>query len=439
MTTPEPGAQPAAQGAEPVREPGTRVVAASMQVPEPVEGTGSRVSGGGFDGLSHRGSVATEVPVPILQPGVGPIPGDHYLRATPETVLWGRLPCADDAAVLEIRSGESVTFDTVSHEGILDDQGKDPASYFASHGVPRDQVLDDAIEIAASGSRDPFADGPHVVVGPVHVAGARPGDLLKITVETLVPRVPYGVISNRHGKGALVGELPRGEHNVSVFATVAERDGILHGTLPIVEGGEPVVAFPLAPFLGTMGVAVAGSERPHSVPPGTHGGNIDINLLVEGTTLFLPVQVEGALAYVGDPHFAQGDGEVALTALEASLRATLRFEVIPADAARAAFGEVTGPLVRTPDYLVPTGMDPDLDAAMRACVRSSLALLHGRWGVDEHLGYAYLSAATDFDISQVVDIVSGVHARIREADFAAVPSVEPRALASLQTPEGDVE
>ena len=368
--------------------------------------------------------------VPILQPGTGPIPGDHYVRATPDTVLWGRLPCATDAPVLTIASGESVTFDTVSHEGILDDQGKDPRAFFASHGVPAEQVLVDAIEIAGAVSRDAAADGPHVVVGPVHVTGARPGDLLKITVEALAPRVPYGVISNRHGKGALAGELPRGDHNVSVFSAVSARDGVLHGTLPVVEGGEPVVAFPLAPFLGTMGVAVAGDERPHSVPPGAHGGNIDINLLVEGTSIFLPVQVEGALAYVGDPHFAQGDGEVALTALEASLRATLRFEVIPAVAARAAFGEVVGPLVRTPEYLVPTGMDPDLDAAMRACVRASLELIHGRWGVDEHLAYAYLSAATDFDISQVVDIVSGVHARIREADFAAVDAVEPESLAS---------
>ncbi|MEZ3158096.1 acetamidase/formamidase family protein [Microbacterium sp. BWR-S6Y] len=375
-------------------------------------------------------AVSPTSPLEILQPGVGPIPGDHYVPATPATVMWGRLPCAADAAVLEVASGESVTFDTVSHEGILDDQGKDPLAYFSAHGVPADHVLADAIEIAASVVRDPFADGPHVVVGPVRVRGARPGDLLKITVEALAPRVPYGVVSNRHGKGALVGELPRGEHNVSVFAAVAERDGILHGTLPVVEGGEPIVAFPLAPFLGTMGVAVAGDERPHSVPPGAHGGNIDVNLLVEGTTLFLPVQVDGALAYVGDPHFAQGDGEVALTALEASLRATLRFEVIPADAARAAFGEVTGPLVRTPEYLVPTGMDPDLDAAMRACVRASLALIEGRWGMAEHLAYAYLSAATDFDISQVVDIVSGVHARIREADFAGVPAVEPVALAS---------
>lgn len=379
--------------------------------------------------------------VPILQPGVGPVPGDHYVRATADTVRWGRLPCAADAPVLTIASGESVTFDTVSHEGILDDQGKDPRAFFAAHGVAPEEVLDDAIEIAASVPRDVLADGPHVVVGPVHIGGARPGDLLKITVESLVPRVPYGVVSNRHGKGALVGELPRGEHNVSVFSAVRERDGVLHGTLPVAEGGEPVVAFPLAPFLGTMGVAVAGDEHPHSVPPGRHGGNIDINLLVEGTTLFLPVQVEGALAYVGDPHFAQGDGEVALTALEASLRATLRFEVIPADAARAAFGEVTGPLVRTPDYLVPTGMDPDLDAAMRACVRSALSLIGARWGMDEHLAYAYLSAATDFDISQVVDIVSGVHARIREADFATVPSVEPAALRTdgASTPHGGGE
>ncbi len=139
--------------------------------------------------------------------------------------------------------------------------------------------------------------------------------------------MPYGVISNRHGKGALVGELPRGDYHVSVFTPVEERDGRLVGLLPIVDDGPRVVAFPLSPFLGTMGVAVSGGERPHSVPPGSHGGNIDINLLVEGTVLYLPVQVAGALAYVGDPHFAQGDGEVALTALEASLRATLRFDV----------------------------------------------------------------------------------------------------------------
>ncbi|MGB4778515.1 acetamidase/formamidase family protein [Microbacterium sp.] len=347
---------------------------------------------------------------------MGPIPGDHYLPATPATVLWGRLPCETDAAVLTVSPGETVTFDTVSHEGILPDQGQDPLGFFTGHGVADDAVLTDAVEIAASVPRDPDLDGPHVVTGPVFVEGVQPGDLLKITVVSLAPRVPYGVISNRHGKGALPGILPRGPRNVSVFTPVI--DG--HGALPLTADGERVVTFPLAPFLGTMGVAVAGTERPHSVPPGAHGGNIDINLLVEGTVLYLPVQVPGALAYVGDPHFAQGDGEVALTALEASLRATVRFDVVPRAEALAAFGELAGPMVRTSEYLVPTGLDPDLNEAMRKAVRAALDLLQARYGMAEDLAYAYLSAATDFDISQVVDIVCGVHARIREADFAGV-------------------
>lgn len=376
--------------------------------------------GRGFAGRIHD-------ELPTLQPDTGDIPGDHYLRSTPATVMWGRLPCRTDAAVLTIAPGDTVTVDTVSHEGILEDQGKDPAAFFASHGVAEGSVLEDAIEIAGALARDPLADGPHVATGPIRIEGALPGDLLKITVERLDPRVPYGVISNRHGKGALPGELPRGEHSVSVFTPIERRGGRWVGVLPVVEGGERVVEFPLAPFLGTMGVAVDADERPHSVPPGTHGGNIDIKLLVEGAVLYLPVQVEGALAYVGDPHFAQGDGEVALTALEASLRATMRFDVVPRAEALAAFGEVAGPLVRTEEYLVPTGMDRDLGVAMRNCVRAALSLLHARYGMDEHLAYAYLSAATDFDISQVVDIVCGVHARIREADFAAIAVRPPAA------------
>ena len=367
-----------------------------------------------------------------LQPGTGPIPGDHYLPSTLDTVLWGRLPCEADAAVLRVASGQTVTIDTVSHEGILEDHGKDPLGYFTSQGVDAASVLEDAIAIAAGLSRDPATDGPHVVTGPIFVEGARPGDLLKITVEHLAPRVPYGVISNRHGRGALRGELPRGDYHVSVFTPVEERDGALYGVLPVVDDGPRIVSFPLAPFLGTMGVAVAGDERPHSVPPGPHGGNIDINLLVEGSVLYLPVQVDGALAYVGDPHFAQGDGEVALTALEASLRATLRFDIVPQDEAIAEFGVLLGPLVRTPEYLVPTGLDEDLNEAMRKCVRAALSLIEARWGLSEHLAYAYLSAATDFDISQVVDIVCGVHARIRESDFAAID----RAL--LLQPPGEV-
>jgi acetamidase/formamidase len=368
----------------------------------------------------------------ILQPGAGPIRG-VYLPADPATVFWGRLPCGVDAPVLEVDPGVEVTIDTISHEGVLEDQGSDPVAFFGSHGVAPEDVLRDAVELTRTRQR-PAEDGPHVVTGPILVRGAQPGDLLAIEVAELLPRVPYGVISNRHGRGALPGEFPRGATTVSIFATLdAPGEGLFAQNGALIEpkvshfgqiasvprraGAAERVHFPINPFLGTMGVAVAGEERPHSVPPGMHGGNIDINLLTAGSTLYLPVLVPGALAYVGDPHFAQGDGEVALTALEASLRATLRFRVIPADDPLAPFVHAHGPVVETPDHWVPTGLDEDLREAMKKSVRAAIAFLVGRYQMDEEHAYAYLSAATDFDISQVVDRVTGVHARIRKADF----------------------
>jgi acetamidase/formamidase len=348
----------------------------------------------------------------VLQPGEGPIRGT-YLPADPAQVLWGRLPSGADAPVLVVDADSEVTIDTISHEGVLDDQGSDPLAFFAGHGVAADGVLRDAVALTSTRQRDP-EDGPHVVTGPVFVRDAQPGDLLAIEVVELLPRVPYGVISNRHGRGALPGEFPRGDHNVSIFASL---DDDSTASLPLRAGADERVSFPTAPFLGIMGVAVPGDERPHSVPPGLHGGNIDINLLTVGSTLYLPVLVPGALAYVGDPHFAQGDGEVALTAMEASLRATLRFRIVPADDPFAPFVHEYGPVVETPEYWVPTGMDEDLREAMKKSVRAAIRFLVGGYSMDEEHAYAYLSAATDFDISQVVDRVTGVHARIRKADF----------------------
>ncbi|NQX27730.1 acetamidase/formamidase family protein [Microbacteriaceae bacterium VKM Ac-2854] len=353
-----------------------------------------------------------------LQPREQVAADADYLPATLDTVLWGRLPCASDRPVITVDPGAELTIDTLSHEGVLEDQGRDPRAFFGSHGVHPDGVLTDAVAVAASDLRDPAHDGPHVVTGPIAVRGARPGDVLKLTLLEATPRVPYGVISNRHGRGALPGEYPLGPASYSAFASVEEAaDGSQRGVLPLVLGGEKVARFPLRPFLGIMGVAVAGDERPHSVPPGPFGGNIDISLLTAGTTLYLPVQVPGALAYVGDPHFAQGDGEVALTAMEASLRVRVRFELLPRDEALVQFGELAGPLGETSEFLVPTGMDADLDVAVQNCVRAAIALLQARFGMDPSQAYAYLSAATDFNISQVVDLVKGVHARIRVSDF----------------------
>jgi acetamidase/formamidase len=350
----------------------------------------------------------------ILQPGHALPDGATYLPASVGHVLWGRLPCATDDPVLRVEPGAEIVVDTISHEGILEDQGRDPRAYFAAAGAH--DVLDDAVALAASDlPRTWGVDGPHVTTGPIEVRGAKVGDLLAIRVLETVPRVPYGVISNRHGRGALAGEYPLDGEVFSVFATVDEHG---RGQMPRGPGQDTTVGFELRPFLGIMGVAVAGDQRPHSVPPGPHGGNIDINLLTAGSTLYLPVQVDGALAYVGDPHFAQGDGEVSLTAMEASLRVRLGFDVIAREDAVTAFGELAGPMAETSEFLVPTGMDHDLDIAVQDCVRAAIALLQARFGMDPRHAYAYLSAATDFNISQVVDLVKGVHARIRKADFA---------------------
>ncbi len=231
-----------------------------------------------------------EEPRGILQPGKGRIDGDYYLPSTPDDVRWGYVPGIGADPVLTVPSGSTVTIDTVSHEGILEDQdqGRDPVAWFAERGVARRQVLDDAVEIARDYDRTPRSfdlDGPHVVTGPVFVSGARPGDVLKVETLSAVPHVPYGVVSSRHGKGALprtaaggapdgitleevmppvgtdgrgTGVQPEDYGNVSVFTPVQRRRGIPSGVMPVGTGGE--VSFPIDPFMGLMGVASAVSE-----------------------------------------------------------------------------------------------------------------------------------------------------------------------------------
>jgi acetamidase/formamidase len=386
----------------------------------------------------------------ILQPGKGPIHGKHYLRSLPDQVRWGYLPSVTAEPALRIRSGETVTVDTVSHEGILEDQGRDPVTYFRGHGVTAGGVLADAVAIAREYSRTPRnfdVDGPHVVTGPIHVAGAEPGDVLKVEMLSMLPRVPYGVVSSRHGKGALPslagGGVPAGitvdeimppvatdgratgdptrYGNVSIFAPVRKGHGVLGPA-----------SFPLAPFMGIIGVAFAAAGRLtapelNSIPPNLGGGNIDINLLGVGATFYLPVFAEGALFFVGDPHLAMGDGEVALTAMEGSLRGTFRLTVCKPGSRRAPSVAYRYPFAETRQAWVPIGLsDPDgiqhgqvsdLDIAMRRAVVNALDFLAHDLGMDRAVAYAYLSAAADFEVSQVVDRTVGVHGVIAKAHF----------------------
>lgn len=363
----------------------------------------------------------------------GAYQSDYFLETNVNTVTWGRLPNKDSEPVLTVESGSTVTIDTLSHEGILEDQGKDPVAYFTSKGVAEDMILEDAIEIAASDLPHNFdEDGPHVITGPIYVNGAEAGDVLKVEVLSLTPRVPYGVISNRHYKGCLVDEFPENEgrldnpsadnpqayNNVSVFAPIKKIGDEYYGYLKDGNGSE--LSFKLNPFLGTMGVAANSSQKASTVPPTRLGGNLDINELGVGSTLYLPVDLDGALFYTGDPHFAQGDGEVALTALEGSLRATIRLTVIK-NGTDAVPGDNNGfdmAFAETENYWIPIGLDEDLNEAMKMSVRESIDFLSEEFKLERALVYAYLSAGTDYEVSQVVDKTKGIHALIEKTDFA---------------------
>ncbi|MDO3637641.1 acetamidase/formamidase family protein [Mycolicibacterium arseniciresistens] len=407
------------------------------------------------DVASAPSNAAVTGAVTVLQPGQGDTPGDHYLPSTPDQVLWGYVPNVHATAAMQMRSGETVTIDAVSHEGILEDQGRDPVTYFGGHGVARGDVLEDAVAIASDYRRTPRnfdKDGPHVVTGPVFVEGAQPGDVLKIETLEAVPRVPYGVVSSRHGKGSLArtadGGAPAGISLAEVMPPIAKdgratKNPTSYGnisTFTAIEDGQGVmtygdakVRFPLQTFMGMMGVAY--SQDPeltaptaNSVPPTLGGGNIDIRLLGKGSTFYLPVVAEGALFYVGDPHMAMGNGEVALTAMEGSLRSTFRLTVCKKGSGDAPSVAFRYPFAETEDVWVPIGLsDPDgardgqgsdLDVAMRRAVVNALDYLETDRGMDRATAYAYLSAASNFHVSQVVDKTVGVHGEIFKSHFA---------------------
>jgi acetamidase/formamidase len=375
-----------------------------------------------------------------LQPGRGKIEGRHYLPSTPETVTWGELPNALTRPVLSVDSGATVTVDTVSQEGILDDQGRDPDGFLAALGVPPPEVLADARSIAASGLRHRFGvDAPHIVTGPVLVRGAQPGDVLRVDVVSLHPRARYGIISTRHGAGLLAGEFPEGGRperdadarhwqrfgTVTTFCAVERRRGRLFGALPSGVGTR--ARFPLAPFLGVMAVAVdSTTEVIPSTSVGLHGGALDCGDLGAGARLYLPVQVPGALFAVGDPNYALADGKIGATALAGPLRATLRLSALRDAAARSELGVLREPFIETDASWVTVGVDVDLPEAIRRATRSAVLFLHSRLGLERAEALAYLSAAGHLGVCHLGPGTQTAFCRIRRADFIEPPAAKSR-------------
>ena len=297
--------------------------------------------------------------------------------------------------------GSGYSFHTVRPEAFnyVWDNSIEPALEVDSCEIVEFTVRDASDEqIRADSTSEDVAklDFDHVnpVSGPVYVRGAQPGDVLAIEILELRPRA-WGWTALNPGFGLLADEFPEPWLRIS-------RVEVERGRVIFAEG----IELPYEPFPGTIGVAPAESG-PHSIlPPSRWGGNMDTKHLRVGTTLYLPVGVEGALFSVGDTHSAQGDGEVCGTAIETAMEVSLRLSVrrdfridspqyrVPPGALPRA--EVTG-------YHVSTGVAPDLMEATKHAVRATMEQLVDRHDLSREEAYALCSVAVDLRIHEVVD------------------------------------
>ena len=300
-------------------------------------------------------------------------PGHVYvLPATLETTQWGWFDNAE-LPRLVIDSGDTVVVETMSH----------------SHGqLWPGRTIEELKKLRT----DWPGRGPMSLTGPIFVNGAEPGDSLRIKIQKIVPR-PWGANFNIPGMfGQFPKDFPDGQ--VKYF--------YLDGDRKIAEFA-PGIEIPLRPFPGTLGVARAEPGRYNAVPPGPYAGNLDNRDLVEGTTLYVPVFVRGALVWTGDSHAAQGNGEVNLTALETA------FEEITLTITVDKATRLQWPRIETPTEWITMGFDEDLTKALANAKSETAKFLAEQRKISPEQALALVSTTSDCRVTQVVDIKKGVH------------------------------
>ena len=295
-------------------------------------------------------------------PNVGSI---HLLRSQVH-FGWNR----DHPPLLSVASGAEVTLETQDASG----------GQFSARSTAADVEQLDFERV-------------NPVTGPINVEGARPGDVLQVELLEIDPG-SWGWTAQIPGFGLLTDQFP--DPWLHIWRLGGERADFTDG-----------VRVPLQPFCGVIGVAPAEVGLHSVVPPRRVGGNMDIKQMGVGTTLYLPVEVEGALLGVGDTHAAQGDGEVCGTAIEAAMAVHIRVSVRRDLAIETPEFDVRRPLERptaaAAGYHAVTGVAPDLMAATRQSVERMIAYLGSGHGMSPEAAYALCSVAVDLKISEVVD------------------------------------
>ena len=236
--------------------------------------------------------------------------------------------------------------------------------------------------------RDAALNSGHALCGPVEVRGARAGQTLVVRVDQVTPR----------GWGVTFGDGKR-------FAWSLDGD---------TWKGERGMRLSAAPFLGVIGMPPPEPGIHSTSPPRRWGGNLDCKLLTAGSTLYLPIPVDGALLSAGDGHGAQGDGEVSGTAIECPLESAQLTLDVRDDL------DLRMPIARSGEAWVAFGIDDDLDTAAELASETMLDLMERELGVDRAYALALASVAVDLHVTQLVNGAKGVHAVLRDDALRSV-------------------
>jgi acetamidase/formamidase len=230
--------------------------------------------------------------------------------------------------------------------------------------------------------RDAELDAGHALIGPVEVRGATAGGTLAVRIDDVTPS-SWGVTFG---------------HELRLDWTLA--DGVWRD-----EKGRTVEP---RPFLGVMGMPPLEPGTHPTGPPRRFGGNIDCKELVAGTTLFLPIPVDGGLFSAGDGHGVQGDGELSGTAIECPVERAVLTLGLRDDL------ELRSPIARVDGAWLAFGFDEDLDLAAEQAAATMLDLMERELGIDRDYALGLASVAVDMRITQIVNGVKGVHAVLRD-------------------------
>jgi len=316
-------------------------------------------------------------------------PQTHRLEATPATVAYGYYWSGATPA-LRIQSGDIIDVDTLLTNT--------PAGLERA-GVKPDKIQDSLKRIVAEVTGDRRGPGGHILTGPVFVEGAEPGDALEVKILSIDFALDYGY-------NGCAGFLPE-----NCDRSVPQKIIALDKKTMSAEFKRGIV-IPLRPFFGSMGVAPAmEAGRVGSNPPGRHAGNLDNKELVAGSTLFIPVFVQGALFEIGDGHAAQGDGEVDQTAIETSLRGRVQLTV------RKGM-TLNWPRAETATDYISMAADPDLARATATAIQEMVDFLAATRGLSKHEAYQLVSIAGNVAVTQLVDRPNvGVHVRLPKSIF----------------------